>query len=163
MSINNLASLLLPLAFLMGGITPVLAQYSCPSREIQMVSQPGDVKFELKDCQRQGRKVVCQQWVTSTKADGGLSFYSSPDAIRIVDLSGEQHRGSSSYNSSLVRDVPMKLTAIFPDVPTTVKDIVLLELSTTVGQIQFRNVKITEAKLDISPTTPATKSPNKRK
>jgi hypothetical protein len=161
--INSLASSLLTSSILILGITPVLAQYSCPSREIQSVYEVGDLKFELQGCQRSGKKVTCSAWITNTSKDtrGWVGF----DATRIVDTSGVQYKPSLLQNFSraerdnaplsLVKDVPIKMSATFIDVPTSVQDIALFELPTYADgdkNGQLRNIKITESKIGTSPS-----------
>jgi hypothetical protein len=73
---KKIATSLLASSVIMVGVTPVLAQYSCPSREIQRVHEVGDYKFELKGCQRSGKKVICPAWVTQTNKDTQLAYRS---------------------------------------------------------------------------------------
>lgn len=53
---SSLTGSLIASSILILGVTPVLAQYSCPSREIQSVYEVGNLKFELQDCQRSVKK-----------------------------------------------------------------------------------------------------------
>ena len=162
---NSLASSLLASSILIsGGVTPVLAQYSCPPREIQSVHEVGDLKFELQGCQRSGKKVTCSAWLTHTSKD--ISGYVYSDGTRLVDTSGEQYRASlintvrgNEVVVSLVKDVPIKISATFMDVPTSVQDIALFEIAATydltlsrVLNGQLRNIKITESKMGNSPS-----------
>ena len=141
------------------GVTPVLAQYSCPPREIQSVHEVGDLKFELQGCQRSGKKVTCSAWATNLKRDYGYSFSLYERRTRLVDTSGEQYLSSSTQPSStsLVKDVPLKISVTFKDVPTSIQDIALFEISWNgsggdYGTGQLRNIKITESKIGISPS-----------
>ena len=156
---NSLASSLLASSILISGeVTPVLAQYSCPPREIQSVHEVGDLKFELQGCQRSGKKVTCSAWVTNTSKDisGSVGF----DATRLVDTSGEQYKPSLINRAdrdyaplSLVKNVPMRISTTFMDVPTSVQDIALFEIATNLGDKgQLRNIKITESKIGTSPS-----------
>jgi uncharacterized Zn ribbon protein len=152
---NSLASSLLASSILISGVTPVLAQYSCPPREIQSVHEVGDLKFELQGCQRSGKKVTCSVWVTNTSKD--TSGYVRVDSTRLVDTAGEQYKSSvrSNISLSLVKDVPIKISATFMDVPTSVQDIALFEIDTNLGgnfKGQLRNLKITESKIGTSPS-----------
>jgi len=153
---NSLASPLLASSILILGVIPVLAQYSCPSREIQSVHEVGDLKFELQGCQRFGKKVTCSAWVTNTIRD--INGYVR-DTTRIVDTSGEQYK-SSSINAvrsnlplSFAKDVPMKISATFMDVPTSIQDIALFEIVTYGPKGQLRNIKITESKMGNFPSS----------
>lgn len=162
--INSLASSLLTSSILIFGITPVLAQYSCPSREIQSVHEVGELKFELQSCQRSGKKVTCSAWITNTSKDG--TGYVGFDKTRLVDTAGEQYKllsiqnikrsESDSAPLSLVKDVPIKMSFIFMDVPTSVQDIALLEISSVVNgrseEGQIRNIKVMESKAGSSPS-----------
>ena len=157
---NSLASSLLAKLYFDfgGGVTPVLAQYSCPSREIQSVHEVGDLKFELQGCQRSGKKVTCSAWVTHTSKD--VRGWVMLDTTRLVDTSGEQYKSSLINNEarvyavlSLVKDVPIKISATFMDMPTSVQDVALFEIDTRFGgKGQLRNIKITEAKIGTSPS-----------
>ena len=152
--INSLASSLLTSSILILGITPVFAQYSCPSREIQSVQEVGDLKFELQSCQRSGKKVTCSLWVTNTTKDE--SAYVSLEKTRLVDTSGEQYKSSvrSDMPLSLVKDVPIKISATFMDVPISVQDFALFEIVPYIQSRpikgQLRNIKITESKVSNS-------------
>ena len=149
--INSLASSLLTSSILVSGVTPVLAQYSCPSREIQSVHEVGDLKFELQSCQRLSKKVTCSLWVTNTTKDA--SAYVSLEDTRLVDTSGEQYKSSvlSNIPLSLVKDVPIKISATFVDVPISVQNIALFEIVPYIAYSpikgQLRNIKITEYKV----------------
>jgi hypothetical protein len=153
---NSLASSLLASSILVLGVTPVLAKYSCPPREIQSVHKVGDLKFELQGCQRSGKVVViCSAWVTNLKRDSEHSLYGT----RLVDASGEQYTGGVIQPSSisLVKDVPLKISATFIGVPASVQDIALLEVSSNSfssdsAKGQFRHVKITGSKIGNSPS-----------
>jgi hypothetical protein len=159
---NSLASSLLVSSILIPGLKPVLAQYSCPPREIQSVHEVGNIKFELQSCQRSGKKVTCSAWITNTSKDGG--GYVGFDKTRLVDTAGEQYKPSSVQNIkrserdnaplSLAKDVPIKMSFTFMDVPTSVQDIALFEISTVVEggseQGQLRNIKIIESKVSNS-------------
>ena len=126
--INSLASSLLTSSILILGITPVLAQYSCPSREIQSVHEVGELKFELQSCQRLGKKVTCSAWITNTSKDlRTLALFAS---TRLVGISGEQYKPSNLNNIplSLAKDVPIKISVVFMDVPILVQDIALFEI-----------------------------------
>ena len=158
---NSFASSLLASSILISGVTPVVAQYSCPSREIQSVHEVGDLKFELQGCQRSGKKVTCSAWVTNTSKDS--RGWVMLDTTRLVDTSGEQYKSSlinviNSYRAplSLVKDVPIKISATFMDVPTSVQDIALFEIDTSIFvseyKGQLRNIKITESKIGTSPS-----------
>jgi hypothetical protein len=160
---KSLASSLLVSSILILGLKPVLAQYSCPSREIQSVNEVGELKFELKGCQRSIKKVTCLAWITNTIKDsrGG---YVGFDQTRLVDTAGDQYKPSliqafkrserDNAPLSLVKDVPIKISVTFMDIPTSVQDIALFEIYTSiVGETprgQFRNIKITESKIDNS-------------
>lgn len=154
---NSLTSSLLVSSILILAVRPVLSQYSCPPREIQSVHEVGDLKFELQGCQRSSKKVTCSAWVTHTSKDvNGSVRYTG---TRLVDTAGEQYKPSlinrpdaSDYALlSLVKDVPMKISATFMDVPTSVQDIALFEIHTYLSQKsqigQLRNIKITESKV----------------
>ena len=159
---NSFAGSLLASSILISaGVTPVLAQYSCPPREIQSVHEVGDIKFELQGCQRSGKKVTCSAWLTHTSKD--ISGYVYSDGTRLVDTSGEQYKASlintvRDYAPlSLVKDVPIKISATFMDVPTSVQDIALFEIVTYYSYNrapggQLRNIKITESKMGNSPS-----------
>ena len=158
---NSLASSLLASSILISGeVTPVLAQYSCPPREIQSVHEVGDLKFELQGCQRSGKKVTCSAWVTNTSKDSSVLLMF--DTTRLVDTSGEQYKPSvpGSTRLSLVKDVPIKILATFMDVSTSVQDIALFEIDIYINAEhkngQLRNIKITESKI-------GTPSPVKKK
>jgi hypothetical protein len=159
---NSLASSLLASSILiLGGVTPVLAQYSCPPREIQSVDEVGDFKFELQGCQRQGKKVTCQAWVTANK-DVTVTYLAGNNYTRLIDTSGTQYVPSSvqganqtsvgGMNIPLVKDIPMKISATFADMPTLVQDIALFEVNINYGKGQFRNIKITESKMGTYPS-----------
>jgi hypothetical protein len=158
--INSLASSLLASIILIsgGGVTPVLAQYSCPPREIQSVHEVGDLKFELQGCQRSGKKVICSAWVTDITRDNTyrVGEYSK---TRLFDTSGEQYISSSNQPNlaSLVKDVPMRISVTFVDVPTSVQDIALFEIPVNRAGArssngQFRNIKITESNMGTAPS-----------
>jgi hypothetical protein len=109
------------------GVTPVLAQYSCPSREIQRVHEVGDYKFELKGCQRSGKKVTCSAWVTQTNKDIQLIYRIGAGYTRVVDAAGTEYTASliqvgsqSAANNylpvSLAKDIPIQLLATFTDI-----------------------------------------------
>jgi hypothetical protein len=156
---NSFASSLLASSILISGVTPVLAQYSCPSREIQSVHEVGDLKFELQGCQRSGKKVTCSAWATNLKRDYSYFFSRDETRTRLVDTSGEQYLSSSTQPSStsLVKDVPLKISVTFKDVPTSIQDIALFEISWNgyggdYGTGQLRNIKITESKIGNSPS-----------
>ena len=87
------------------------------------------------------------------------------DTTRIIDTSGDQYRASlinaarDNAPLSLVKDVPIKISATFMDVPTSVQDIALFEIAATydltlsrVLNGQLRNIKITESKMGNSPS-----------
>ena len=160
--INSLASSLLASSILILGLKPVLAQYSCPSREIQSVHEVGDLKFELQGCQRSGKKVTCSLWITDTSKDNQGYIVSS--RTRLIDTLGVQYQASVRGNLplSLVKDVPIKISATFTDVSTPVQDIALFEIPIYIfgggdRNGQLRNIKIIEAKMSNS------SSPIKRK
>jgi hypothetical protein len=162
---KKLATSLLASSIIVGGVTPALAQYSCPSREIQSVHEVGDYKFELKGCQRSGKKVTCSAWVTQTNKDIQPYYYSGTGYTRLVDAAGTEYPSASiqvgsqiangqgtAIRVSLVKDIPLQLSATFTDVPTSVQDVALFELGLDdldkyrklSGQL--RNTKITELK-----------------
>ncbi len=143
-----------------GGVTPVLAQYSCPSREIQRVHEVDDYKFELKGCQRSGKKVICSAWVTQTNKDTS-EIYEGGNT-RLVDAAGTEYSSSSLQIGSkisnfiivsLVKDIPIQVSATFLDVPTSVQDIALFEVIFTNSRVkgQLRNTKIIESNGSNSP------------
>ena len=162
---NSLTNSLIASSILILGVTPVLAQYSCPSREVQSVHEVGDIKFELQGCQRSGKKVTCSAWITDTSKDG--RGYVGFDKTRLVDTAGEQYKLLSIQNIkrserdnaplSLVKDVPIRMSFIFMDVPISVQDIALLEISSVVNGYdssgQLRNIKVTESKVGSSPSS----------
>ena len=85
------------------------------------------------------------------------------DTTRIIDTSGDQYRASlinaarDNAPLSLVKDVPIKISATFMDVPTSVQDIALFEIATGISGVgypkgQLRNIKITESKMGNSPS-----------
>jgi hypothetical protein len=84
---TKIAASFLASSVIVGGITPALAQYSCPSREIQSVHEVGDYRFELKGCQRYGKKVTCSAWLTQTNKDIYLYNYST----RLIDAVGMKY------------------------------------------------------------------------
>jgi hypothetical protein len=148
-----------------GGVTPVLAQYSCPSREIQRVHEVGDYKFELKGCQRSGKKVICSAWVTQTNKDVQLYYLNGTGYTRLIDAAGTEYpsvsiqvgsqiqQDSNPMRISLTKDIPLQLLATFIDVPISVQDVALFELgldenSSSLRRFtgQLRNTKITESK-----------------
>ena len=53
---------------------------------------------------------------------------------------------------SLVKDVPIKISATFMDVPTSVQDVALFEIALDSNKGQLRNIKITESKMGTSPS-----------
>jgi len=156
---NSLASSLLASSIFVSGLKPVLAQYSCPSREIQSVYEVGDLKFELQGCQRSGKKVTCSAWITNMSKDSG--GYVEFAKTRLVDTAGEQYKPSNTGTDrlSLVKDVPIKISATFMDVPTSVQDIALFEIVSIDGSYnhypngQLRNIKITESKIGNFPSS----------
>jgi len=156
--INSLASSLLASSIMILEVIPVLAQYSCPSREIQSLHEVGDLKFELQGCQRSGKKVTCSAWITNTDKD--IQGYVA--GTRLVDTSGEQYKFLPTKDSgyimlSFAKDVPMKISASYMDVPTSVQDIALFEIETASGGFikkgQFRNLKITQLKMGNPPSS----------
>jgi hypothetical protein len=150
---KKIAASFLASSIIVGGVTPALAQYSCPSREIQSVHEVGNFKFELKGCQRSGKKVTCSAWMTQTNTDLTAIYYTS--GTRLVDTAGTEYPSVSiQYSSqkstgnigiSLVKDIPIQFSATFIDVPSSVEDIALFEVNGNI-KIQFRNIKITESK-----------------
>ncbi|WP_309740782.1 hypothetical protein [Chamaesiphon sp. OTE_20_metabat_361] len=114
----------------------------------------------MQGCQRQGKKVICQAWVTANK-DGQITYLAGNDYTRLIDTSGTQYVPSSvqganqttvsGMNISLVKGIPMKISATFADIPTLVQDIALFEVNINYGKGQFRNIKITESKIGTSP------------
>jgi hypothetical protein len=150
---KKIAASFLVSSVIVGGVTPTLAQYTCPSREIQLVHEVNDYKFELKGCQRSGKKVTCSAWVTQTNRD--LTVIYSTNGTRLVDTTGTEYLSTSIQYStqkstgnivmSLVKDVPMQFSATFVDIPTSVENIALFEVNAT-AKSQFRNIKITESK-----------------
>ena len=81
------------------------------------------------------------------------------DTTRLVDTSGEQYKSSLINEArvyavlSLVKDVPIKISATFMDMPTSVQDVALFEIDTRFGgKGQLRNIKITESKIGTSPS-----------
>jgi hypothetical protein len=119
------------------------------------VHEVGDYKFELKGCQRSGKKVICSAWVTQTNKDIQVRYYRN--STRLIDAAGTEYPSSSvqvggSQNPlvidvSLVKDIPLQLSATFVDVPTSVQDIALFELGfyNTNLKGQLRNTQITES------------------
>jgi hypothetical protein len=118
------------------------------------VHEVGDYKFELKGCQRSGKKVICSAWVTQANKDTQARYYG--DWTRLVDAAGREYPSSSiqvgSQNSSIIdvfltKDTPLQLSATFVDVPTSVQDIALFELVLNSSNFrgQLRNIKITES------------------
>jgi hypothetical protein len=149
---KKIATSLLASSIIMGGVTPVLAQYSCPSREIQSVHEVGEYKFELKGCQRSGKKVTCSAWIAQVNRDTNVYYYSP---TRLIDAAGTEYLATlvqgGRASGSLVKDVPIQFLATFADVPSTVEDIALFEVGLDSVRGQFRNIKITESKGSNSP------------
>jgi hypothetical protein len=153
---NSLATSLL-VSILIASGAPVLSQENRLAREIQSVQEVGDFKFELQGCQRKSQKVICQAWVTANKDVEVMYVGGDGRTTRLIDTSGTQYTTSSiqgvSTSSghgvmvSLVKDVPMKISATFAGMPTSVQDIALFEVHINPDiKGQFRNIKITESK-----------------
>jgi hypothetical protein len=164
---KKISTSLLVSSIIMGTVTPVFAQYSCPSREIQRVHEVGDYKFELKGCQRSGKKVICSAWITQTNKDIKVNYLNGTGHTRLVDAAGTEYISSSiqagsqiqnrdnyPISISLVKHIPIQVSATFLDVPTLVQDVALFELAldrydeNSAFQRDFkgqlRNTKITE-------------------
>lgn len=94
-------------------------------------------------------------WITNTTADSSNAVIF--DTTRLVDTAGDQYKPSlvqdiqrskrDNAPLSLVKDVPIKISVTFMDVPTSVQNIALFEILVG-GSVkgQFRNIKITELK-----------------
>jgi hypothetical protein len=163
----NIVTSLATSSILMGGITPVLAQYSCPSREVQTVDEVNGFKFEAQGCQRQGKKVICQAWITSLEKDVESMGYSREDSswgkTRLIDLAGNEYvpeliqSGKDVEKSPymyirLTQNVPLKVSATFTSIPESIRDVALLEVSLYNSgsklRGKLRNLKVTEAKAE---------------
>jgi hypothetical protein len=59
------------------------------------VHEVGDYKFELKGCQRSGKKVVCSAWVTQTNKDIQTYYFSGTGYTRLVDAAGTEYPSAS--------------------------------------------------------------------
>jgi hypothetical protein len=130
------------------------------------VHEVGDYKFELKGCQRSSKKVICSAWLTQTNKDIQLDYRSGTGSTRLVDAAGTEYPSSSIQVSStiisgegswtkvsLVKDIPLQLSAIFTDVPASVQYVALFELKLMEYDNyrrdlsgQLRNTQITESK-----------------
>jgi hypothetical protein len=122
------------------------------------VHEVGDRKFELKGCQRSGKKVTCSAWVTQTNKDIKLEYRNGAGYTRPVDAAGLEYSSASIQVGSQIvdncsgvsstKDTPLQLSATFADVPTSVQDIALFELGfyDTNLKGQLRNTQITESK-----------------
>lgn len=159
---------------------PVLAQYSCPPRDIQASDEVEGIKFEAKGCQRQGKKVVCSAWLTATEKDGVLIVFGkfNDTSTRLIDSDGNTYLPSlvqagrietqgGRLDVRVSKDVPLKATSTFMEISPSARDISLFEIATTYGFSTFqigklRNLKITEGRAE-STQVPAKPPQKKRK
>jgi TolB-like protein len=120
-----------------------------------MTKSAGEFSFELQRCTLKGNKVDCELRIINSSQDRKLDLYASyyGDRSRLIDLNGDQFFSSGvslggyppdPYVASLtlVADVPMRSRLIFDGIPADTSVVKLIELRSSVGSIQFRDVPL---------------------
>ena len=123
------------------GIPSVLAQ--------GVSDEVSGVVFDMKGCQRQRKALICTGRITSTERDALLVLDSLNTSL--TDESGDQYiaesvQAGAPYNygmTNLIRNVPLKTTIVFRNIPNNNKSIPLITFATKfTGTFQLKNINI---------------------
>jgi hypothetical protein len=128
-----------------GGEKPSLVQ---ATKEIEYKVEEELFIFEVKQCKKLGKKVVCELLVTNKDQDRGMWFRhpTYPPSTRMIDESGNEYKvdyiqfgGEKRFSSgtSFVTGVPVKATLVFEDVASEASKINLLEIYCTIATPGF--------------------------
>jgi TolB-like protein len=115
----------------------------------------GDFSFELQHCLLKGTRVECEFRIVNTGRDANLWLYGNENYIpssRLIDLNGDAFvdskvslGGSAFYNEvslTFASDVPIRGRLVFDGIPADTSMAKLIQLGSSVGRIQFRDVPL---------------------
>ena len=146
---NIFRSIILSASILLATINSVLAQDKSSQQGTQSSDEVLGYTFEMKGCQRQRKALVCAGKFTSPYENKLLLLDSLNTTL--TNESGDQYLAESvsagtGYNydmTPLVKDIPLKVTIIFRNIPNSGKTITLITFATKfTGTFQLRNVSV---------------------
>ena len=145
---NIFRSIIFCISILLAGVSPALAQDNALSKGIQASDEVSGYVFDMKGCQRKRKALICTGRLTSPYGNVSLIAYSEDTSL--TDESGDRYIAESvyygvAYNTiyTLVKDVPIKVTITFRNIPDIGKSIPLITVGTRfTGVFQLKNVNI---------------------